>query len=921
MKKRKLIALWNGLFSRPFSIFFTVALLSVLFWWITELGVRDRVRQSTRITTEETAARIQLWLDDRTGILAHLASEGAATYAADPALFQSTAEGMAKRIAGFQAINWVDTEGIIRAVTPLAGNERALGANLLNHPSTNVRDALSRARSTGKPARTLGTIELLQGGQGFASYWPAFNAQGVLTGFVNGVFRIETMARQCLQSPAMRANFHYCIEESNGELVFNNDLAPPLLVNGFDLELSMTVVDVPWMLHVTPTQLYFDRGFGARREWILAAGAVLAFMLGTAQFRISRHEAQERQGRRRYRALFEQAPVAQFATDRSGIIREANAAAALLTGYAAGELLGTPMIDLYVDAPTGRGKAEQIFDRLKSGRTDRIDGEELELLTKRRSLRLVRLTTQPVLDAQGQFSEARSVLFDITDSRAAEEERTRLATAVEQAADAIVITDINGVIQYCNPRFEVLTGHAGESLIGRHVRTDALPEEAVNSLFQTLRDGGNWESEYHGTAKDGSAYVSHVTVTPVYNQERKLTNFAIVQRDISHQIELENQLRQAQKMEAMGTLAGGIAHDFNNILHALIGYANLAGQLALPEQTELAHALEEIQKGGNRAAELVRQILTFSRKSEIEQKPLRAQPLVREALKLIRGAVPSSIAIEAQIDENCGMIRTDATQMHQTIMNLCSNAAQAIRNGTGIIRVILAELTPDATLRSAVPGLGRQAYVCLCVQDNGEGITPEVRERMFDPYFTTKEPGKGTGLGLATVHGIVKSHGGAIHVESAPGEGTAIYIYFPRCENEAEEPEPQKDALISNRPGRVMFVDDEKQIVQLSSLVLENLGYLVEAYSDSQAALDAFRLDPDRFDIVISDLTMPHLTGDALAKEIRAIHPTIPILICSGFTDIGALAPGVEDIVSEILQKPIRFETLCNAINRHWGAQ
>jgi PAS domain S-box-containing protein len=379
---------------------------------------------------------------------------------------------------------------------------------------------------------------------------------------------------------------------------------------------------------------------------------------------------------------------------------------------------------------------------------------------------------------------------------------------------------------------------------------------------------------------------------------------------------LTAQLRQAQKMEAIGTLAGGIAHDFNNILSAILGYAELAS-FGIGENDKVKYYLEQSMLAASRAKDLVQQILTFSRQTKQELKPLNIKPIVKEGLKFLRASLPSTIEIREDIEEELGTIEADSTQVHQVLMNLCTNAAHAMEKNGGALEVSLSKLDIKGETSSAAQEIEPGSYVRLRVTDTGHGMHPEILERIFDPYYTTKEGGKGTGLGLAVVHGIVKSYGGAITVSSEVGKGSTFDIYFPRIgtvdfSSKGEEGEP----LPLGGHERVLFVDDEEGIVEVGREILEYLGYEVVAKTSSTEALELFRGHADRFDLVITDMTMPNMTGDKLAQELIRIRPEIPIIICTGFSEHITEEKAKTIGIREFAMKPLVIRDLAKAIRR-----
>lgn len=377
------------------------------------------------------------------------------------------------------------------------------------------------------------------------------------------------------------------------------------------------------------------------------------------------------------------------------------------------------------------------------------------------------------------------------------------------------------------------------------------------------------------------------------------------------------QLRQAQKMEAVGTLAGGIAHDFNNILTPIIGYCELAKLEMSPAEQEKLQ-IDEILKAVMRARDLVRQILTFSRREDQQRRVLELQPIIGESLKLLRASLPANIAIRQQLDSNCGPVLADLTQIQQVILNLGTNAAQAMEEKGGVLEVSLRRV--EIALEEEGKGLPLAgAYACLTVKDTGSGMDAATQERIFEPYFTTKEQGKGTGLGLALVHGIVKSHGGQVTLHSEPGRGTTFRVYLPLAERPSADPGSLPALENHDLPRgdeRVLVIDDEEKIVALLTRLLNHLGYKVVGRTDSRAALDLFARDPRAFDLVISDQTMPGLSGDELARALRKIRPDLPLIICTGFSPRMTEEQAIREGIQGYIMKPFRVEQIASLVRR-----
>ncbi|MFH1153664.1 MAG: response regulator [Pseudomonadota bacterium] len=440
----------------------------------------------------------------------------------------------------------------------------------------------------------------------------------------------------------------------------------------------------------------------------------------------------------------------------------------------------------------------------------------------------------------------------------------------------------------CLPPFIVMTGHGNETIAVEMMKLGALDYIVKDNSFLDLLPSIIKKA------------IHSLTMEKKYLEAEK-------QRK-----KLEAQLVQSRKMEAIGTLAGGIAHDFNNILSAILGYAELVKE-DLPEDTIANKNIGEVLKAALRAKDLVRRILTFSRMSEPIQTPIRLPVVVEEAVNLLKASIPSFIRIEFNAHGPIGHIKGNPTQIHQIIINLCTNAAQAMKGQSGLISISVSGVAKTDADWSQAPPVPDGDYVELCVKDNGMGIDPKDIDKIFDPYFTTRDIGQGSGMGLAIVHGIVKNHQGFIDVESTPGKGTLFRILFPRVA-QAKGTETGETVCLPLGRECVLVVDDEKVIADLNRLRLERLNYQVTAVTDSIQALEMFKKEPNTFDLVITDQTMPEMTGIQLAKSMLAIRPDLPIILCSGYdpslNEQEIKASGIR----EFIMKPFSREKLVQAI-------
>ncbi len=509
---------------------------------------------------------------------------------------------------------------------------------------------------------------------------------------------------------------------------------------------------------------------------------------------------------------------------------------------------------------------------------------------------------------------------EIREHKEAEAERTRLATAIEQGGDCVIITDSRGVVQYVNPAFEKVSLYSREEITGR--KFDVLRGYEQDAFWEdmghVLEAGNVWTGRLVNRKKDGSTYEVERTISPIRDKAGAITNYVAVERDMTQQAGLEMELRQAQKMQAIGTLAGGIAHDFNNILAAMIGFTELALD-DLEEGGRARKNLEHVRNAGYRGRDLVKQILTFSRQGEQEKKPVQVAPIVREVLKLMRALLPSTVEIRPRVDTEDGIILADPVQIHQLLINLCTNAGQAMKAGKGVLEVRVSDFILSDPADAPYPDMNPGPYLKLSVSDTGAGIDDLIKDRIFEPFFTTRESGS-AGMGLSVVYGIVKSHQGAITVSSAPGRGSTFAVYFRKLKGAqpTAAEERAKPAAVEPVKGkrRILFVDDEEALVEIGKQMLERLGYEVVAEKDSVRALKQFQRDPAKFDLVITDQTMPNMSGIELAKRMMSIKKDIPVILCTGFSEMISSESAKAMGIREFVMKPIIKNEMAEIIRR-----
>jgi PAS domain S-box-containing protein len=530
----------------------------------------------------------------------------------------------------------------------------------------------------------------------------------------------------------------------------------------------------------------------------------------------------------------------------------------------------------------------------------------------------------PYLESAAGSTGMIGISRDLTKRIEMEQEVKRLAVAVEQSTESIMITNVDGVILYVNSAFESTSGYSSEEVLGQHpdlLKSGKHDEAYFSKLWDTISSGDTWEGELTNRKKDGNLYVEEAVIYPIRNDSDEVINYVAISRDITQEMKIEKHLRQQQKMNAIGELAGGVSHDFNNILTAILGYVALCMN-SVDEESKTYGYLKEIVKAGDRATKLVRQILTFSRQEEQEFHSLELQHIIEDSLSMVQTTMKKNIAVEKEIDPDCGPILGDTTQLQQVMVNLCTNAAHALgKEGSGTLSVSLKQVEilsgkPDEQALELAPGF----YACIKVSDTGCGMPPEVLERIFEPYFTTKKKGEGTGFGLSIVHGIVRKHRGVINAASEEGEGTVFTLYFPLLLSESEQ-----DQQAVSRPstpegyGRILFVDDDETVLSMGREILESFGYTVVTGTNGRRALDTFEQNPSDFDVLVTDYSMPEMNGHELIRHVLEIRQDLPAILCSGYMEKIEGESLKELGHAAFLAKPLDWHELSRTIQEEIG--
>ena len=512
--------------------------------------------------------------------------------------------------------------------------------------------------------------------------------------------------------------------------------------------------------------------------------------------------------------------------------------------------------------------------------------------------------------------------FAIVIDQKIERERELLLAAVEQFPETVYITNSKGIIEYINPAFLKLTGFSREECIGKDICMfrDSKHDSQFNiNLRSIISSGRVWRGHAEFKRKDNSLFTMHITISSVKDNNGFITNYVGVQQNSSNEIEHNEKMAKAQKLETLGTLAGGIAHDFNNMLFPILANAEILLLKNSAYDNETKEILTQVYESALQAKELVQQILNFSRHKKIEREPLQIQNCINTVLTLMKSGIPRNISIVKNVDPSCPPVTADPTQVNQIIMNLVSNGVHAIGDTGGVIKI---SLMPVNVSQSDANGRVKPGnYICLSVSDTGGGMSKEVMSHIFEPFYTTRGNEDGTGMGLSVVYGIVKDMDGSIKVDSRLGKGSEFRLYFP---NVSEKSVASKlfhtpalnDVIDIKYQIHVLFVDDEDMILKVAKSMLDRLGCQTTTMTDPLEALARFRKEPLTYDLVVTDLYMPHMNGDCLAENIRKIRPDTPILLCTGFSDDITLDRMAQKGIRAVLSKPPSIKEMSDKIGK-----
>ena len=632
-----------------------------------------------------------------------------------------------------------------------------------------------------------------------------------------------------------------------------------------------------------------------------------------------RAELALRESEEKYYSIVEYMGDAYFEVDLAGNMVFCNDSTCRLSGYTREELVG-----MNYRAYTDESTAKVVFDTFhrvfRTGEPAILSA--WDAVAKDGTWGKLETHISLIRDADGNRCGFRGYSRDVTEKKEAEaallESEAKYRAIIENIEEGIHEVDLSGNMVFCNDAMCRILGYSRNELIGMNYRQymDESTGIQVFRVFNSVYRTGNplAVSGFEFITKDGSRRSIDASISLIRDPDGEPIGYRGIMRDVTERDRLQKQSMQAQKMEAIGTLAGGIAHDFNNILNAVIGFTELSLDEVTSEGPQKQY-LSRVLQAGQRAKDLVNQILSFSRRTRQERRPINVAPIVKEGIRFLRASLPSTIEIRKVIEPDLRSVVADPTEIHQIVMNLCSNAGHAMRETGGLLELRVENVDVDSRHTTVDPELAPGAYVCVTVSDTGTGVAAEDIPRIFEPYFTTKEKGEGTGLGLAVVHGIASGYGGAIQVHSEVERGSTFQVFLPAVEDTPME-EP---GTIDAPPGgneRILFVDDEPMTVEMAEQILKRLGYAVTSKTSSLEALDLFQAKPDEFDLIIADVTMPNLTGVVFAQEIRKISPTIPLILCTGFSHLVTKEKMESLGITELVTKPILRKDMAEAIRR-----
>lgn len=610
------------------------------------------------------------------------------------------------------------------------------------------------------------------------------------------------------------------------------------------------------------------------------------------------------------------AAVMMVALDASARIILINRKGLEILGYSEDELIGKNWFETCLPKEVVT-RVHDVFDQSMSGELEPVEYFENEIITKSDELRLIAFHNTMLKNTSGEIIGVLSSGEDITESKQAAERLKKLSQAIEQAGEGVVITDADGCIEYINPAYTRITGYDEADILGRNQRllsSGKQSDEFCESMWETLTKGEVWQGRIINKRKDATLYPALLTISPIRNEDDVVTHYVGVQQNLKNYEDLEVQFQQAQKMEAIGTLVGGIAHDFNNALAGITSNLYLARKKS--SELDVIGNVKSAEKLAFSAAATIQQLLAFSRKGVVNMGTISIASFLKEIIKLHRAAIPENIAIKQQFEESGLKVRGDINQLQQVLMNLMNNARDALE---GVeepqITLILSHEMVHNTSKVKAGQVKDGEYACITVMDNGCGISAEHREHIFEPFYTTKEAGRGTGLGLSMSYGAVKTHGGWIFALPGKGGGTTMKVYLPLVDVKAVIGiSTDSDEVVDGKGETILLVDDNAVVLEVGKELLEGLNYHVLTARDGLEAIEVYSEHQDEIDLMLLDVVMPRLSGMEALKEIRRITPDVKAIFATGYNKVSAMGESDEFQAEKVLAKPLLISELSQAL-------
>lgn len=863
---------------------------------------RDNLRQLSENTSSQAARRLEIYFDTRFQLLEQLENEWETIGAMDREAFADRTHYLHQEFKGFLAINWIDPQGVIRWVTPELPNRKALGLDLHVHKDERVREAIAEAQRTQNPSYTP-PILLAQGGIGITSYMPLVR-DGQLEGFLNGVFRIPPLIEASLKEEIGK-QFAYRVSQGDLEIYRSGNV--PEEAKAYTTSRNFMVGDNIWRLDINP-KLDQLQSMGRSRFLLIVVGVVMSLLLAVGIHLIFRHHIKLSRSEIRYSTLFANANDAIILIDDFAVV-DCNPKTYEMFRCGPQDL---PRLAYNLfEHNLGGGESSAVTVRKNSEAA--LDGQDhffegsFQRLDGTKFFAEIFLTSLVVDDRR----MIQMIIRDISDRKRTEhqlmesEEKYRLL--VDNAADAIFISR-NGAIEFFNPKANHLAACDKETM--RRLRFSDLihPDDRIQ-VMDFMDDVENRATPIQARFSNAKEETIWVLISAVPIIWRGLEASLIFARDITDQKEMESRLLHSQKMESVGTLAGGIAHDFNNLLMGMQGYISL---LLVDPDTPFAmrEKLQSVEQQIQSGAGLTRQLLGFARGGKYDVQPTNMVELVNKSADLF-ARTHKEMRIHRDFRDQDVRAEVDRTQLEQVLLNMYLNAWQATKNHGEIYLTVRHVELSNEFLKAF--NLKEINYLMIRVRDTGEGMNRETLQRVFEPFFSRRERGRGTGLGMASAYGIIKNHGGVITVDSSPGNGAIFDVYLPTTEKALKE-EPERKRDLTTGTGRILMIDDESMILDVGKAMLTKLGYRVTAIQNCREALSWFNENRDSVDLVVLDMVMPDMNGSEMFTELKQLDASVNVLLSSGYSlneDAKALlAAGARGFI----QKPYNLAGLSSKI-------